>query len=126
MCVNVARCAATGSCFSRAQHQDPEDTLGRVHGLRTGQVCSYEHDIGAHWTHVAAVRQGKETRLYINGGLAALAHAPARRTFDLSNASPLYIGYGTQTYFKGAIADVRLYNYALGADAVRSLSAFEA
>ena len=119
-------CAATGSCFSRAEHQDAEDTLGRVHGLKTGQVCSHEYDIGAGWTHVAAVRQGKETRLYINGALAALAHAPVRTTFDLSNTSPLYIGYGTQTYFKGAIANVRMYNIALSADAVRSLSTFEA
>jgi hypothetical protein len=111
-------CAATGSCFSRAEHQDAEDTLGRVHGFRTGQVCSHEHDIGSGWTHIAAVRQDKETRLYINGSLAAVSHAPPRTTFDLTNTSPLFIGYGTQTYFKGVIADVRMYAGALTAEVV--------
>jgi hypothetical protein len=114
-------CAATGSCYSRAEHQDAEDTLGRVHGFTTGQVCSHEHDIGGGWTHVAAVRKGKETRLYINGNLAASSQAPARTTFDLSNTSPLFIGYGTQTYFTGAIADVRLYAGALTTEAVGEL-----
>ncbi|MBT4612185.1 MAG: hypothetical protein HOC05_19220, partial [Gemmatimonadetes bacterium] len=37
-------CAATGSCYSRAEHQDVDDTLGRVHRLAIGQVCSHEHD----------------------------------------------------------------------------------
>ena len=123
-CLNAYRgqlCAATGSCLSRAEHQDPEDTLGRVHGFTAGQVCSHERDIGGGWTHVAAVRQGKETRLYIDGSLSSVSHAPARTTFDLTNTNPLYIGYGTQTYFAGAISDVRLYTGALTAGALREL-----
>lgn len=115
-------CAATGSCYSRAEHQDVGDTLGRVHALTTGQVCSHEHDIGGDWTHVAAVRAGNETRLYINGSLSSSAHAPARTTFDLTNTCPLYIGYGRQTYFRGAIADVRLYAGALSGEAVHLLA----
>ena len=114
--------AATGSCYSRSEHQDAEDTLGRVHGFTAGQVCSHEYDIGGDWTHIAAVRQGQETRLYINGELAATARAPERTSFDLSNTSPLFIGYGTQTYFAGAIADVRLYDGVLDAAAVCQLS----
>jgi hypothetical protein len=114
-------CAATGSCYSRAEHQDAEDTLGRVHGFTAGQVCSHEWDIGGGWNRVAAVREGKETRLYINGSLSAASCAPARTTFDLTNASPLYIGYGTQTYFAGAVSDVRLYAGALTPEAIRRL-----
>ena len=87
-----------------------------------GQVCSHEHDIGGDWTHIAAVRQDKETRLYINGSLSATSHAPTRTTFDLTNVSPLFIGYGTQTYFRGAIADVRMYSGALPAEAIRTSS----
>ena len=114
-------CAATGSCFSRAEHQDVEDTLGRVHGFTAGQVCSHEHDIGGGWTHVVAVREGVETRLYINGRLSSVSHAPARTTFDLTNTDPLFIGYGTQTYFAGAISDVRMYAGALTAEGIRRL-----
>ena len=46
-------------------------------------------------------------------------------TFELTNTSPLFIGYGTQTYFAGAIADVRLYNGALSAQGIRVLGAPE-
>ena len=116
-------CAATGSCYSRAEHQDAENTLGRVHGFSAGQVCSHEHDIGGDWTHVAAVRAGQETRLYINGELSSTAQAPAHTTFDLTNASPLYIGYGAQTYFKGAIANVRIYGNRLDDETIRQHSA---
>ena len=91
-------------------------------GFRTGQVCSHECDIGDKWTHIVASRAGKETRLYINGQLAAVASAPNRKTFDLSNANPLFIGYGTQTYFKGAISDLQLYSGALDEHAIKKLS----
>ncbi|MGD9495048.1 MAG: LamG-like jellyroll fold domain-containing protein [Armatimonadota bacterium] len=114
-------CAATGTCYSRPEHQDAEDTLGRVHAFTAGQVCSHEHDIGGGWTHVAAVRAGKETRLYVNGTVSAIARAPARTVLNLTNTSPLLIGYGPQTYFTGAISDVRIYYGALNAEAVRQL-----
>ena len=84
-------------------------------------MCSHEHDIGGGWTHVAAVREGVETRLYINGSLSSVSHAPARTTFDLTNTDPLFIGYGTQTYFTGAISDVRMYAGALTPEAIRRL-----
>jgi hypothetical protein len=111
-------CAATGSCYSRAQHQDADNTLGRVLGFTAGQVCSHEHDIGADWTHIAAIRAGRETRLVVNGKLAATARAPGHTSFDLSNSNPWHIGYGAQTFFKGAIADVQLYDRALSVEAI--------
>ena len=86
--------------------------------FKAGQVCSHDRDIGGDWTHLVALRQGKETRLYVNGELSAVAQAPERTTFDLSNASPLFLGYGPDTYFKGALSDVRLYAGALDADAI--------
>ena len=95
--------------------------MGRVFGLKTGQVCSHECDIGGDWTHIAAIRAGRETRLYINGQLSAVSHSPAEKAFDLSNTNPLFIGYGTQTYFKGAISDVRLYAGAHSAESIQGL-----
>ena len=115
-CLNSYRgqlIASTGSCFSRSLHQDEEDTLGRVHALTVGQVCSHEHDIGGEWTHLSAIREGKETRLFINGNLSSSSRSPEHTTFDLTNVSPLYLGYGPQTYFRGAMADVRLYDGAI-------------
>ncbi|NKB71079.1 MAG: hypothetical protein GKR89_28755 [Candidatus Latescibacteria bacterium] len=114
-------CASTGSCYSRSEHQDVGDTLGRVLAARTGQVCSHERDIGGGWTHVAAVRQGQETRLYVNGELSSSCRAPGPRSFDLTNTSPLVIGCGAQTYFRGSMADVRLYGGALNEAAIHRL-----
>ena len=111
----------TGTCYSRTEHQDVENTLGRVLGLRTGQVCCHEGDVGGDYTHIAALRVGKATRLYIIGQLSAVSNAPARKTFDRNQANPLFIGYGTQTYFKGAISEVRLYAGAQRADAIHRL-----
>ena len=113
--------AGTGSCQGRAQDVDPEGTLGRVYAAQVGQVVSHEHDIGAAWTHLAAVRRGAELRLYVNGRLSASSSAPGGRVFDLSNGLPLVIGFGAQTHFTGAMADLRLYGRALEAEEVKQL-----
>lgn len=124
-CLNAWKgklCAATGTCTSRAQHQDDDNQLGRVHTFTAGQVASHEHDIGGTWTHITAVRAGSETRLYVNGQLSAAAQSPTARPLDLTNAGPLHIGYGPQTYFHGAIADVRLYDAALPGAEIASMA----
>ena len=95
--------------------------MWRGHGFTAGNVCSHEHDAGGEWTHIAAVRSGKETRLYVNSCLSVATLAPEGQTFDLTNTSPLFIGYGQQTYFKGAISDVRLYDDALDEDAIQTI-----
>jgi hypothetical protein len=112
---------ATGSCRGRAVDVDPEETLGRVYSLQAGQVVSHERDIGGDWTHLAAVRQSKQLKLYVNGRLSASSQAPEGRTFDLANAEPLRIGFGAQASFSGALADLRLYAGALDAEQIQQL-----
>lgn len=41
--------------------------------------------------------------------------------YDVSNNEPLKIGFGELNYFSGKIREVRLYNKALGNDAVQSV-----
>ena len=113
--------AATGACQARAIDIDPEQTVGRVLAARAGQVVDHEHDIGGAWTHLAAVREGKRLRLYINGTLSAESDAPAGQSFDLVNVEPLKIGFGTTGSFDGAIADVRIYRGALAIDEIAKL-----
>ena len=105
--------AATGACVSRAVDCDPDGTLGRVYAIDLGQAVSHDHDIGGEWTHVAAMRQGKELRLYVNGEHTASSQAPHGHTFDLTNTQPLTIGSGAQGHFAGTIGDVRIYEGAL-------------
>jgi hypothetical protein len=105
--------ACTGACAGRAVDVDPEGTLGRVYSIQAGQVASHERDIGGGWSHLAAVRQGRHLRLFLNGRPAASAEIPEGRDFDLSNDRPLTIGFGTQGHFSGALADLRLFARAL-------------
>jgi hypothetical protein len=105
--------AGTGSCRGRACDVDPDGTLGRVYAAQAGQMVSHEHDIGGDWTHLVAVRHGKQLRLYVNGRLSGSSPAPAGHSFQLSNPRPWTIGSGPQSSFDGAIADVRLYGEAI-------------
>ena len=114
--------AGTGSCEGMSDDQDPDDTLGRVYEIQAGHVVSHERDIGNNWTHLAAVRRGSELKLFTNGVLSVTSHAPDQRVFDLSNSEPLLIGFGAQTYFSGALSDLRLYGKALTDADVRRLA----
>jgi len=114
--------AGTGSCISRATDVDADDTLGRVLATELGQVVSHDRDIGADWTHVAAIRQGKELQLFVNGECVATSQAPKGHSFDLRNALPLTIGAGPQGVFAGCIAGLRLYDGALSAEQVKTLA----
>lgn len=73
------------------------------------------------WTHVAVTVSGLSGQFYVDGA--------ATSTFTLSaplltQPTRLYIGHsksGTSQYFSGALDELRLYDTALGASAVRSL-----
>ena len=113
--------AATGACQGRALDAPVDPSMGRVFAYQAGQVVSSERDIGGSWTHVAAVRHGRNLKLYINGMLVTTSQLRAGPLFNLTNDRPLLVGFGAQNYFTGAIADLRLYHGALGADAVRAV-----
>ena len=113
--------ASTSSCKGRAIDRDPDETLGRVHAFQTGQVVSHERDLGSAWTHLAAVREGRELHLYVNGDLSSTSRAPAGKTFDLSNNQPMTIGFGSQDYFSGSMADLRFYSGAIDEKQVKAL-----
>jgi hypothetical protein len=68
------------------------------------------------WTHLAMTFDGAHLRLYVDGTLAAERH----RSRPLKpGGGPLRIGAGAAgRFFKGKIDDVRIYNRALGADAI--------
>jgi hypothetical protein len=111
----------TGSCQGRALDAPADPSMGRVSSIQAGQVVSYEHGLGGSWAHLAAIRSGRELRLYVNGKLVATSQLRDGLLFDLTNKRPLMVGFGAQNFFSGAIADLRLYDGALNADAVRRI-----
>jgi len=115
--------ACTGSCRGRTEDVAAHESLGRVYAIQAGQLVSHHRDIGGEWSHLAAVRQGRDLLLYVNGRLAARTEAPAGRSFDVSNTQPWTIGCGAQAHFAGSLADVRVYARALNAQEVAQVHA---
>jgi hypothetical protein len=113
--------AGAGSCTSSVKDA-PIDVRGKVFGMEAGKMASYDDDLGAGWKHLAAVRDGRQLKLYIDGKLAAKSTEFEPSQYDLSNAQPLRIGFGQTEYFAGAMNDVRLYQGALSEAQIQDLS----
>jgi hypothetical protein len=86
---------------------------GHVYSLEAGASVTYDHELGAGWRHLVAVRSGDRLRLYVDGALAATSPAFRPEDYDLSNPYPLKIGFGAHDYFNGRMRDLRLYDRAL-------------
>jgi hypothetical protein len=110
---------STATCY-RTMIDPPESNgmRGNVFAYRAGNCLSVDHDLGDGWRHVAAVRRGKQLRLYIDGQLATNVTSEAA-PLDISSDSPLQIGFGPQGYFDGRLREVRLYDRALSEEAVK-------
>lgn len=70
------------------------------------------------WNHVAATYDGVKTRLYLNG---VMTQETQNKGGDFVFSGPIMIGCesGKAFFFDGAIDEVRIYDYALSADAVK-------
>jgi hypothetical protein len=64
-------------------------------------------------------------KLYVDGTLVSESAALPDEAIDLSSESKLQIGFGAQDYFKGNLADVRIYRGSLAADDVARLAVGE-
>lgn len=113
--------SSTATCY-RAMITAPreDENRGSVYSFATGTGVSLDRDLGAGWKHVAAVREGRAMKLYVDGQLAASNEAETN-PLDVSSDVPLEIGFGPQSHWHGKIREVRLYNRALDADEIESL-----
>jgi hypothetical protein len=75
------------------------------------------------WTHVAAMIQGQQTSLYYNGRKEA---GGTRQGAPITSADPLTIGYsGFHQSMVGVLDDLRIYNRALTAAEIETLSSMK-
>jgi hypothetical protein len=111
----------TATCYRTMIDGPPADDIrGNVYAFATGACASFDHDLGAGWKHVAAVRRGSEMQLYVNGELVTTASS--NKPFDVTTKAPLQIGAGPQGYFHGKLREVRLFNRAISSEEVSALS----
>jgi hypothetical protein len=95
---------------------------GRIHSLTAGPCVTHDRELEPGWRHVAAVRAGETLRLFVDGTLVAESERFDPTRFDLVADTPLLIGAGAGDYFRGALADVRLYKKALSVEEIGRLS----
>lgn len=93
---------------------------GRVYSWRSGRVAMTDRRLPDGWHHVAAVRSKGALRLFVDGKPAAEESGFDNDDFDLTNSQPLKIGFGPNDYFKGHLAQVRIYDRALSPAEIRT------
>ncbi|MBI3467907.1 MAG: LamG domain-containing protein [Planctomycetes bacterium] len=93
---------------------------GRVHSIEAGRNVTYDRELVPGWRHITAVRRGNRLELYIDGEPVARSAEFRPEDYDLTVTQPLRIGFGAHDYFRGRIADIRLYQGALDPQAIRA------
>jgi hypothetical protein len=96
---------------------------GRVWAMETGTVATWDQAFPARWHHVAAVRDAGVLRLYVDGVAVAVSRASGGREVDVTTGRALTIGLAANAFFRGRLADVRLYDRPLDAPEIAALAA---
>ncbi len=113
--------AGTSTCHGRADAED-KTNAGKVFSWEAGRCVSFDDDLGAGWSHIAAVRESNRLILYVNGRRVTTSETFESMDYDVSNDRPLRIGFGQEDYLRGSLSDVRIYNTVLDEAAIRELS----
>jgi hypothetical protein len=96
---------------------------GRVYSIEVGKNVTYDKSLPPGWNHLAAVKDDRRLRLYVNGKLVATSSLFDPGQYDLSNDKTLKVGFGNQNFFNGSLRDLRIYRCALRDTDVSRLSA---
>ncbi|HUE72903.1 MAG TPA: LamG domain-containing protein [Pirellulaceae bacterium] len=91
---------------------------GRVHSIEAGKNVTLDRELAPGWRHIAAVRRAGKLELFVDGKLTASSTLFDPSQYDLTSAQPFRIGIGANDYFRGTLADVRLYRGGLTAEAI--------
>ena len=95
---------------------------GHVFSFQAGQCVTHDRELAPGWRHVAAVKAGGSLKLYVDAKCVAASAPFSAADYDLSNPTPLRIGFGQHDYFNGKMRDVRLYDRALPEEDIRALA----
>ena len=95
---------------------------GHVLSLQAGRMATHDHALKSGWCHLAAVRQGDQLKIFVDGVLVATSPTFNPSDFNISNDQPLHIGHGVGHTLRGALCDLRLYNRALPQDQIAGMA----
>ena len=95
---------------------------GRVLSIESGRNATYDQALAKGWNHIAAVRSEDHLRLYVNGKLVSQSAKFDGAQFNLSNSSPLRLGFGAQDHLDGSLSDVRVYRGELSESEIAALA----
>lgn len=95
---------------------------GRVLSIAAGANVTHDHSLPTGWQHIVAQRTGRELKLFLNGQPVSKSASFNPDDFDLSSDEPLRIGSGPTDYLHGRLRDVRLFDRAISADAIKAIA----
>jgi hypothetical protein len=95
---------------------------GRVFSFEAGKNVTWDTSFPIGWHHVAAIKQGGQLRIFVDGRLVGSSDRFDAADYDLAGDMPLRIGFGSNDYFAGRMRDVRIYRRALAASEVEELA----
>lgn len=95
---------------------------GQVLSTEAGRNATLDRELASGWHHLSAVRALHHLELYVDGELVAKSPIPDSEKYVHSTSEPLYIGFGAQDFFRGQMADVRLYRGSLTPEQARRLA----
>lgn len=95
---------------------------GKIYGFELGRNVLSPTPLKNGWQHLTAVKSENQLFIYINGQKIAQSDLFDSGDFDLDSNVPLKIGFGANTYFKGKMSDLRLYQRSLEQKEIEFLS----
>jgi hypothetical protein len=91
--------------------------------MTSGRAVSFDRALTAGWHHIVAVRAAETLDVYVDGRLAASSSGEGLSTVAPEGIGPLRLGGGPQANLDGELAEVRLYDRALGPSEIALLAA---
>jgi hypothetical protein len=95
---------------------------GKIFSTSAGYNVMSSSALPDGWHHIAAVRTEKHLILYIDGKESVRTDLPRGFSIDMPSNIPVRIGFGSNDFFSGRMADLKIYNRRLGKREIRSLS----
>ena len=95
---------------------------GEIFSFEKGKNALSPESLKSGWHHITAIKSENKLSLYIDGKKSAESADFDTLSFDLNPTVPLKIGFGPNNYFKGKMADLRLYSKELNAEEIQLLS----